>query len=462
MHFIREKLLFTILYTSKGSAIDSAKIHYLFSELLVKTSSATYYLLLTIIAIIQALIYLIMLSTMLIQETLIGVLILMITGTITLKLFNFTKNYTKTISPIWDKFSKKMEQIAKNIIFIKISHAEKLELDYTSRLSKQYYEKQINSIKINQIPHLVTEVFGIMFIIGLVYYNLKFGKQNSTILLPFIYLFYRLIQQVNTSNNTFGHFNMAFNSYEYFMQYDKKYKILSTKPNLITVQKTPIKSAAPAIEIKNLMFYWTPEKPIFHNLNLSFKTGETVAILGHSGMGKTTLLKLLLGIIEPKSGEILVDNLLPVQYREKYYDAIGYVGVEPFLIEGSIRTNLLYGNHSNTISDKDLFKALKKANLYQEIQEKTLDYQITAKDEGLSAGQKQRLSIARALLKEPAFLILDEPTANLNEEMEDEIVTTLSSLKGKSTIIIVTHRKKLAKHADNVIDLGQIHQFTSA
>ena len=157
------------------------------------------------------------------------------------------------------------------------------------------------------------------------------------------------------------------------------------------------------------------------------------------------------------AGEILIDDENPGQYFKNPKVRVGYVGAEPFLVAGTIRDNLRYGLKGST-SDADCWSALAEARLEATIRQfpAGLDYKIKENGDGLSAGQKQRLSLARAFLAKPVILILDEVSANLDMAVEAEIRDTILELKGKCTVILVSHRLGIIEYADRTLSLAQL------
>jgi ABC-type bacteriocin/lantibiotic exporter with double-glycine peptidase domain len=162
-----------------------------------------------------------------------------------------------------------------------------------------------------------------------------------------------------------------------------------------------------------------------------------------------------MGVEVPDQGQIrLISGAAefdPMSHRL----TVGYVGPEPFLVTGSIADNLVYGATSPA-SLSDLIAALRKAGFGEEDSElrALLNSQLTENAEGLSTGQKQRLCLSRALLSKPALLILDEVSANLDLAAESKIAETVSSLRGESTIVIVSHREGMLEPCDEVLDLS--------
>jgi ABC-type multidrug transport system fused ATPase/permease subunit len=216
----------------------------------------------------------------------------------------------------------------------------------------------------------------------------------------------------------------------------------------------PVHSRPPEIRLSQVSFSYANKK-ILENLSLVIAPGDSLAIVGPSGSGKSTLLSIILGIFEPESGRVTINNMSPDDYfRENPY-SVGYVVADPYLVEGSIRDNLLYGNPFET-TESMLIEALTLAHLRELVETLPggLDYKITENGDGLSTGQKQRLSLARALLRDPALLVLDEISANLDPDTEAEIVNTLQQINFKATILVVSHRVGLVAHISNRINLG--------
>jgi ATP-binding cassette subfamily B protein len=191
------------------------------------------------------------------------------------------------------------------------------------------------------------------------------------------------------------------------------------------------------------------------------KTGETIAFVGPSGSGKTTLMKLLVGLYRPKKGVILYNNLdeNSIDFND-LRNQIGFVTQDTQLFSGTIRENLMFVNADAT--EKDILDALNKAScnsvLYRA--EKGIDTMIGEGGLKLSGGEKQRLSIARALIRKPRLLIFDEATSSLDSLTEEEITKTIrdvSSQRNQITILIA-HRLSTIMHADRiyVLEKGEV------
>lgn len=213
------------------------------------------------------------------------------------------------------------------------------------------------------------------------------------------------------------------------------------------------------VRFQNVSFAYSEEVPVLHNINLHARAGETVALVGHTGAGKSTLVHLLTRFYEFDSGEILIDGT-PLRDFSKsaLRSAIGMVTQESFLFNGTVRDNLRLGNPDAT--DAELWDALAAANardFVERLPEK-LDAVVGERGVKLSVGEKQRISIARALLKDPPILILDEATASVDTQTERLIQEALERLMARRTSFVIAHRLSTVRHADQILvmDRGRI------
>ncbi|MCL1883969.1 MAG: ABC transporter ATP-binding protein/permease [Defluviitaleaceae bacterium] len=211
----------------------------------------------------------------------------------------------------------------------------------------------------------------------------------------------------------------------------------------------PLPSIEEYVSFKNVSFSYDEESKILSNLSLSVKKGEKIAIVGQSGSGKSTVIRLICRFYEHDSGEI---KLFGVSGEEICMDALrknlALVTQEPFLFEGSIAENVRFGDTSAT--NDDVIEALKSANLWDFVSSLPdgLDTCLGEFGSRLSGGQRQRLSIARALVKNAKLILLDEPTSALDYQTEQEIQHALENLLHNRAAVIVAHRLSTVKNAD--------------
>lgn len=211
-----------------------------------------------------------------------------------------------------------------------------------------------------------------------------------------------------------------------------------------------IKSQFSGIEIKNVFFAYKDEN-ILSNCSFTIPSGKITALTGESGSGKSTIFRILLGLFEPESGSITVNGNIPL--NSSLRGIFAYVPQGNMVLSGTIRENLTLCN--NNIADDELIKATKAAEIYDIISEMPdgFDTVLTERGGGLSEGQIQRISIARALLTDAPILLLDEATSALDEETETKVLDNIKALHGK-TVLFVTHRNTSLKVCDRIIHIA--------
>lgn len=206
---------------------------------------------------------------------------------------------------------------------------------------------------------------------------------------------------------------------------------------------------------RHVSYTYNEGKEVLKNFSLTFAWGKKTALVGRSGAGKTTIIKLILGLLEPKSGEIRIDDQDIMKVRlDSYFPYIGYLSQDPSVFDGTIRENLTYGLKEE-VNDDQLIRALDHARCdFVSHFELWLLTEIGEKGVRLSGWERQRLAIARIFLRNPEILILDEPTSALDSFSEAAITEALHELFKNKTVIVVAHRLQTVKEADTIIVLG--------
>ena len=217
----------------------------------------------------------------------------------------------------------------------------------------------------------------------------------------------------------------------------------------------------PQIEISNLNFcYPNSELDTISEVSLIIPEGSSVAFVGPSGAGKTTLIDLVLGLLEPKSGKVTLSGIDPIQAIKTWPGAISYVPQDVIIINGTIRDNVTLGFPKESQRDFEIIRSLKIAQLWSFVENlpNGLDTQVGERGSKMSGGQRQRLGIARALFTNPKLLVLDEATSSLDGMTELGISKAVEALSGEVTVVIIAHRLTTVRNVDRVIylDKGKI------
>tara|TARA_B100000212_G_C27364965_1_gene529892 strand:- start:319 stop:1986 length:1668 start_codon:yes stop_codon:yes gene_type:complete len=374
--------------------------------------------------------------------------------------------YLIFVLPIYYLYSQKAKQKSKNLSFqaeiissisnkifnnlklLKASGVENSFRKISFKAISDYacvYEKSLLTIYKSK---LVFELIAASFI-----FTILFFRSESIFLISSIGLFIRMAPKVS-STQTFLIQSLTelsyLNSYRERVSKHKNYlkNVRETKLKKINFQKLKIK-------LDSVFFsYSSNTDNILENCNLEIKKDEFIAIVGKSGAGKSTISDLITGLIKAQKGRVEIgtnniEKIDVVSWRQK----IGIVMQNAFLIDDSLANNVVFG--SNYFDEKKIINSLKLSGAWEFVKDFENDIYENMYDYGsrLSGGQKQRISIARALYREPEILILDEPTSSLDPISEGKLKDTINSLKGKLTIIIITHRMNIIDSVDKIYEL---------
>jgi ABC-type multidrug transport system fused ATPase/permease subunit len=212
----------------------------------------------------------------------------------------------------------------------------------------------------------------------------------------------------------------------------------------------------PTLKVSGLSFaYPNASSSGVNGVSFELRPGQSLAIVGSSGAGKTTLVDLILGILKPSLGEVLIGGLQPADAIRRWPGGISYVPQDVAIIDGTIRENICMGFPVDQIPDTQLWKALDDAKLLDFVKSLPdgLDSEIGDHGSKISGGERQRVGIARALLSNPKLLVLDEATSSLDGSTEAEISESIQLIKGKVTVVMIAHRLSTVRNADLVMYL---------
>ena len=222
-----------------------------------------------------------------------------------------------------------------------------------------------------------------------------------------------------------------------------------------TVEKLPVKKT---IRMEDITYkYPGTDKLILDKATMEIPVGKSVGIVGTSGAGKTTIVDVLLGLLEPENGKILADGVDVNTNYQGWLKNIGYIPQTIFMTDSTIRKNVAFGVPDDEIDDNKVWQALKEAALDEYVKElpEGLDTQIGERGIRLSGGQRQRIGIARALFEDPEVLVLDEATSALDNDTEAAIMDSINRLHGRKTLVIIAHRLQTIEKCDMIYSIGE-------
>ncbi|MFT4398670.1 ABC transporter ATP-binding protein [Bacillus sp. SW14] len=353
------------------------------------------------------------------------------------------------------KFSGFLSNVLSNIRLVKAYNAETIEIDYGKKHIDSLYKNGLKRAKIEAILiPLLTSIITLMIVgvVGLGSYRVNSGYLTSGELMAFILYLFQIVAPVGTFSRFITNVQSASGATQ------RIFDILEKKEENTQIKATPIQSKPEMgiLKFDNISFKYN-EKPVLKNISIEIMPNTTTAIVGASGVGKSTLFYLLERFYAPDQGDIVLNG---VSYTaidlNQWRGLFSYVSQDSDIVSGTIRENILYGN-SNILAEKDIIDACILANCHDFIMELPdgYDTQVGERGANLSGGQKQRITIARALLRNSPFLLLDEATANLDSESENAIRNSLNTLLTGRTTIIIAHRISTIQNADQIVVLNK-------
>ena len=384
-----------------------------------------------------------------ISEQFVG--ILLFGGVILFVVVNLFKPYLKNIHKKVQESSANVrlffKEVFENIVVIKIFKAENVILDKSAELQNKKYDIQMKQRTISIASSTgFNTIFQIVYLFALIWSAYNVYLKNLTIggLTSIVQLVTQIQAPIIGLSRSFQNMFNMIGSAERIIELENIEKDIEVD----IIDKENLYNMLDSIVLKDVDFTYK-DKKIFDKLNLEVKKGENIVIYGESGIGKSTLLKLILGIIKNDSGEIYFNlqnkNKQPINIDTR--NMFAYVPQGKFILSGTIRENLTFVNKN--ISDEELEKALQISccKTFIEQLENGLDTKIGERGSGLSEGQLQRIAIARAIVSGAPILILDEITSSLDSKTEEEFINNIKNLKNR-TCIIVTHRNSISKLCD--------------
>lgn len=319
--------------------------------------------------------------------------------------------------------------------------------------------EKLNSI-LSIIPRLLIETVTISGMLILILFLLNRGRELANMIPQLSAFGFAAVRLVPSANRLSTYYNMAS-----FMEpaldkvLENLYKIDEWQENdkgnelLRNSSKITLKDK---IQLVGVSFsYKGSEEMILNKADMEIPVGKSVGIIGVSGAGKTTVVDIVLGLLQPNEGNVLVDGLNIKEDYGQWLNCIGYIPQMIFLLDDTIRANIAFGVDNEEVSEDRIWHVLEEAKLADFVRKLPEQLNTTIGERGvrLSGGQRQRMGIARALYNDPEILIFDEATSALDNDTEAAIMSSINSFSGRKTVIIIAHRLKTIEACDLIYNV---------
>jgi len=353
-----------------------------------------------------------------------------------------------------DLYKQLAHYINETILGIRTIKSSAVEVRVIDRGKEHFGKMQKLNLKdafFRNIINVSIRPLGLILVIVLFIFSSKFSVLNYASFGVIVYAIYKLFSYIQLLQTKIYGLSSLAPYLSDILQYKKE--LLENLESCGGVKFFEFKKC---LEFRNVSFSYNSDREVLMGLNFSVNKGEMVGLIGPSGSGKTTISDLLLRLLVPQGGEILIDgeNASNINIKE-WRNNIGYVSQDIFLMNDTVYNNIKF--YDDSIGNKEAEEAAKMANIYDFIESCPNKFETIIGERGilLSAGERQRIVIARVLAKKPKFLILDEATSALDNESEVQIQKVIEGLRGKITVLAIAHRLSTIINCDRLLVLGE-------
>lgn len=380
--------------------------------------------------------------------------ILFIAGFIVKKLNKEIKNWANQRVELSENLATLSQRIFLGIRDIYLSSNADHLINKFYNINKDQSHMETKNSTIQLIPKALIEILGLSILLSTVFYFNNIGMSQDFILTNLTFYFviaYRAIPAYNKILIQYQRIKYSKNSVDLINS-----TLSLSDDRVLSVPINDKIDFNKNIKINNFDFSYDNKKDLINNFSIEIKKGEIIGLFGQSGSGKSTLLNLITLLIKPTSGKLFLDDELINSNSEirKYQDLITFISQDTFLVEDTIKNNIIF-NSTSKVDAKQLKFSIDFAQIDKFVNDlpNGIDYMVGSHSRRISSGQKQRIAIARAIYSANDMIIFDEATNALDEENEKAIISNIYSLRGKKTIIIVSHNKNNLDECDKIIEI---------